>query len=107
MYSQILSCPKVLSEVKKLTAVEQSAIVAQCDEFATDMYNDWVALASKQAQAMSNEDAYAYLFKQRRDKLIDIVDRRHLYSWRKRYIAGRILYAMGYDSVEHNSGDWQ
>ncbi len=61
------------------------------------MYNNWVGNASEEAQAMSNEDAYSYLFKMRRDDLIDITCQRTIYSWRKRAIASQILFIMGYD----------
>lgn len=93
----MIECPKTLTEVKKLPDSVICAIIKQNETMASDMYNNWVGEASEEAQAHSNEDAYAYLFKMRRDKLCEIVGEKDTYSWRKRAIASNILYLMGYD----------
>lgn len=96
MYDNILPCPDSVLYVALLPEVEVRAIMEQNQTFASDIYNNWVAEASEQAQADPNEDAYAYLFKLRRDQLLEIAGDELTYSWRKRDIAERILYIMGY-----------
>lgn len=96
-YWNMIDCPHRFEDVKELPESVICAIIKQTETVARDMYNNWVGEASEQAQAMPNEDAYAYLFKQRRDVLIEITSERSTYSWRKRAIASNIGYLMGYD----------
>ena len=93
----MINCPKTFTEVKKLPESVICAIIKQNETVASDMYNNWVGEASEEAQADPNEDAYAYIFKLRRDTLCDIVGSKDVYCWRKRAIASNILYLMGYD----------
>lgn len=93
----MIDCPKTFAEVKKLPDSIVCAIIRQNGEVASALYNNWVGEASEEAQATPNEDAYAYFFKMRRDKLLEIASASDLYSWRKRAIASNILYIMGYD----------
>lgn len=93
----MIECPKTFTEVKKLPDSVICAIIKQNKTMASDMYNNWVGEASEEAQAIPNEDAFAYLFKLRRNYLIEIVCQADVYSWRKRAIASNILYIMGYD----------
>ncbi len=93
----MIECPTRFEDVKKLPDSVICAIIKQNETVASDMYNNWVGEASEEAQAIPNEDAYAYLFKLRRDKLANIACGKIFYSWRKRAIASNILYIMGYD----------
>ena len=96
----MIECPETFAEVKKLPDSIVCAIIRQNGEVASALYNNWVGEASEEAQAIPNEDAFAYLFKMRRDKLLDIVSQLTVYSWRKRAIASNILYIMGYDDIK-------
>lgn len=97
MYDNILPCPASVVDVACLPDDEVRNIQTQNQIYARDMYNNWVAEASEEAQAHPNEDAHAYLFKMRRDDLLEILGNRLTYTWRKRDIAQRILHIMGYD----------
>lgn len=97
MYDKIIECPSTIQEVRKLPSTVTVAILRQNQMIAEDMYCYWVAEASKEAREHSNEDAYAYLFKMRRDELLTIANSQIIYTWRKRNIATRVLSIMGYD----------
>lgn len=96
MYNMI-ECPGRFEDVKKLNEELIGVIFEQISTVASDMYNNWVGEASEEAQASPNEDAYAYLLKHRRDVMLDIIGEPNRYSWRKRAIASRSLYLLGYD----------
>lgn len=98
----MIDCPTDFVETMYRVQPEMlDGIFKQNIEVATAMYNNWVAEASEEAQAIPNEDAYAYLFKMRRDELLEIACGIGIYSWRKRDIAAYILYIMGYDVIHH------
>lgn len=92
----MIDCPTRFKDVKKLPDSVLVAIIRQNGEVATALYNNWVGEASEEAQAIPNEDGYVYLFKMRRDELLEITSQHNVYSWRKRAIACNILYIMGY-----------
>jgi len=97
----LLPCPPTADEIQsQLSADDLAAILDQNERLARDMYNEWSACASEEAQAHPNEDAYAYLFKMRRDDLAEIYADHTNYTWRKRDIARRMLMIMGYDLLE-------
>lgn len=92
---ELLPCPESISGVTKMTQLDQTRVLEQNQEIAELQVSEADRLMKFAAKNESNEDALAYLWKFRRDILIDIMCDRTKYSWRKREIAHRELGLMG------------
>lgn len=95
-----LPCPLREEDVIELPITERLQIEAQNKMFAFMNHNRWYEITSKEATDYPNEDAFAYMFKFRRDYLLEVIGSKDKYSWRKQDIAQRELALMGYDSSD-------
>lgn len=98
--NNILPCPLTQEEAENLPAKVLTAIQDQNEQIAYFQALEHDNKMRAEAAGHSNEDAYAFLWKSRRDALLEILGQRDKYSWRKRDIARRELRLMGYDFLD-------
>lgn len=94
---KLLFCPATIGEVMKISHLRRFDIMEQNQHIAELQATE--ASRLMRHAAGDNGEAFAPIFKLRRDTLIDIVGNRIQYSWRKRDIAARELKLMGYDVI--------